>query len=63
MPQIKEMFADEPLQLVDASSEPEVTMDDVDLTEPEVKALSEADLAVEAVEVRLMPMAGLWWKN
>ncbi|PNH06362.1 hypothetical protein TSOC_007264 [Tetrabaena socialis] len=48
--QVKEMFADAPLQLVDVDSEPAVTMDDVDLTEPEIEWVDVSELYVDAIE-------------
>lgn len=50
--QIKEIFADEPVQLVDVAAEAAVTMDGVDLTEPAIEALAESELVFNSVEVR-----------
>ncbi|GFR45888.1 hypothetical protein Agub_g7343 [Astrephomene gubernaculifera] len=53
--QVKEIFADEPLQQVDVDSEPPVSLDDVDLAAadaplPPHLLLSDADLTLQAVE-------------
>ncbi|KXZ52532.1 hypothetical protein GPECTOR_9g576 [Gonium pectorale] len=51
--QIKELFADEPLQVVDLDAEAPVSLDDVDLTEPTITPLADSDLAIEAFEDKL----------
>ncbi|GLC45370.1 hypothetical protein PLESTB_000315200 [Pleodorina starrii] len=51
--QITEMFGDEPVQQVDLEAEQEVTLDDVDLTEPVVEPMAESELVFEAIENKL----------
>ncbi|KAG2441818.1 hypothetical protein HXX76_003427 [Chlamydomonas incerta] len=51
--QIKEIFADEPLQLVDVAAEAAVTLDGVDMTEPAIDALAESELVFDGVEDKL----------